>query len=377
MPQSNRSKKAIKQVFLYIILVPAGLLGGMLIGRLIAMQASSAVVGGDGLSSFAMFVIALVILLLHIVIHEAGHLVFGLLSGYRFLSFRVGSIMLVKDGGRLRLKTLSIAGTGGQCIMIPPAWREEGFPFVAYNLGGALMNLIAAAVGLLLWVLIAFHPVWSTILILFFAIGIVNGLLNAIPMRLALVDNDGSNVRMLKKNPHAEYAFYQMLHIHAQSAAGQRLRDMPQEWFTPPAALDLSNPICMSIEVFAISRMMDQQVFEQASERIITLFQSGAAIAGLHKSLLRCELAFCQMMRGDFAEAGVTLDEDLRKFMHSMRNYPSVLRTQYAQALMMEHDLTKADQLLAQFERIAKRYPYQSDIQSERALIEAASSKSA
>ena len=34
-------------------------------------------------------------ILLHVIIHEAGHLVFGLLSGYRFVSFRIFSLTLV------------------------------------------------------------------------------------------------------------------------------------------------------------------------------------------------------------------------------------------------------------------------------------------
>ena len=34
---------------------------------------------------------------LQIILHEAGHLVCGLLTGYRFVSFRVGSLTLIKD----------------------------------------------------------------------------------------------------------------------------------------------------------------------------------------------------------------------------------------------------------------------------------------
>lgn len=50
---------------------------------------------------------------LQIIIHEAGHLIFGLLSGYRFCSFRIGSLMWIKKEGKLQLKRYSIAGTAG------------------------------------------------------------------------------------------------------------------------------------------------------------------------------------------------------------------------------------------------------------------------
>ena len=36
---------------------------------------------------------------LQIIIHETGHLVFGIATGYRFSSFRIASLMLVKTEG--------------------------------------------------------------------------------------------------------------------------------------------------------------------------------------------------------------------------------------------------------------------------------------
>lgn len=82
---------------------------------------------------------------LQTILHEAGHLVFGLASGYRFVSFRIGSLMWQKDGGKLRFCRFQLAGTGGQCLMAPPDLTNGKMPCKLYNLGGALMNLIAAA----------------------------------------------------------------------------------------------------------------------------------------------------------------------------------------------------------------------------------------
>ena len=45
-------------------------------------------------------------ILAQVILHEAGHLVCGLLSGYRFSSFRVGNLMWVKADGHLRLRRL-------------------------------------------------------------------------------------------------------------------------------------------------------------------------------------------------------------------------------------------------------------------------------
>lgn len=87
-----------------------------------------------------------IVFLLQIIIHEAGHLVFGLLTGYRYSSFRIGSFMWVEENGKIRFKRLSLAGTGGQCLMSPPDMIDGKIPFVLYNLGGSFLNIITGVV---------------------------------------------------------------------------------------------------------------------------------------------------------------------------------------------------------------------------------------
>ena len=53
-------------------------------------------------------------------IHEAGHLFFGLATGYKFLSYRIGSFTFIKEEGRIKVKRYVLPGTGGQCLMSPP-----------------------------------------------------------------------------------------------------------------------------------------------------------------------------------------------------------------------------------------------------------------
>ena len=87
-----------------------------------------------------------------IILHEGGHLIFGLATGYRFVSFRVGSLTLIKEKGKFRFKRFSISGTGGQCLLSPPDKPYEQLPYFWYNAGGVLMNLLTAILALVLWV---------------------------------------------------------------------------------------------------------------------------------------------------------------------------------------------------------------------------------
>ena len=78
----------------------------------------------------------------------------------------------------------------------------------------------------------------------------------------------------------------------------------------------------------------------------------------------------------DFAVAfNEMLDAGQKKFMKAMKKFPSVIRTEYALALLFENDADRAQSLLNDFEKIAKSYPYKPDIEGERTLINMAKKK--
>ena len=61
--------------------------------------------------------------------------------------------------------------------------------------------------------------------------------------------------------------------------------------------------------------------------------------------------------------------------MKAMKRFPSVLRTQYAYALLAERNEKNAGKYTALFEKTARRHPYQAEIESERELVEIAEKK--
>jgi len=42
---------------------------------------------------------------IQIAIHEFGHMIFGLITGYKFSSFRMGNLMWVKEEGENSIET--------------------------------------------------------------------------------------------------------------------------------------------------------------------------------------------------------------------------------------------------------------------------------
>ena len=64
-----------------------------------------------------------------------------------------------------------------------------------------------------------------------------------------------------------------------------------------------------------------------------------------------------------------------KKFMQSMKKFPSVLRTEYVYALLVEQDKNKAEKIKKKFKEISSTYPYESEIESEYELMEIANNK--
>ncbi len=328
------------------------------------------------LSFIGVFIGIYVAYFLHVIIHEAGHLIFGLLTGYKFSSFRIFSFMWLKENGKLKLKRLSIAGTGGQCLMAPPDMKNDKFPIVLYNLGGSFINVIVGALFLVGYSLCSDTAFLSALLMIFAVVGFMTAMMNGIPMRMGLLDNDGYNAFTLSKNAEAMQAFWLQLKLAEQLSKGVRLKDMPSEWFTLPSDEAMKNSMVATKGVFICNRLMDEESFEEADTLMKHILSIDSGILGLHHDLLVCDRIFVELISENRPEVIENmLTKEIKKLMKAMKRYPSVLRTEYALALLFEKNSTKAEAILNDFEKVAKSYPYPQEVESERALIKIAHSK--
>ena len=311
-----------------------------------------------------------VAVMIHIVLHEAGHLVFGLMSGYHFSSFRIGSHMLMKEDGKLVHRKIKIAGTGGQCLMSPPEMVDGKFPVVLYNLGGSIVNLVVTAMAIPAFGAIDKGSIFALFFFLFIAMGAITGLSNGIPLRTNTIDNDGYNAISLGKSREAMRAYWIQMKVNEQRTKGLRVKDMPDEWFEVPSDEAMKNSMVATIGVYAANRLMDLHRFDEAETLMNHLLDIESGIVALHRNLIICDLVYLELIgqnRSDRLE--ILYSKELKKFIKTMKTFPSVIRTEYAYSLLKEHDPESAAKSMAAFERIAATYPYPNDINSERELI--------
>jgi hypothetical protein len=264
MNAAGRLMKRLKKYTSNIIMLAGGLIGGLLLGvwvvhikeRLADVSMLRLMAWALGGFYFSAFV--------QIILHEGGHLIAGLMSGYRFVSFRVLSMIWVRQNDRIVRRKYSLSGTGGQCLLDPPGTCDD-YPGVFYNLGGVIMNLLAALIAALISRSVS-SPIVQMILMEFAGTGVVYALINGIPLTSDSVSNDGRNTLEIIQSRSAKQALWRQLRINALQSYGMRMKDMPEDLFTMPPEEDMKYSLCASIAVLRMARLIDEHAFAEALE---------------------------------------------------------------------------------------------------------------
>ena len=293
--------KKLKQLLPILIYVGIGAVGGIFLGNYLIE---------NDFSFLQLIYIALVYYLtyyLAIIIHEGGHLVMGLKTGYEFVSFRVGSTTWIKENGKLVRKKFAIAGTGGQCIMMPKELdNPEDINYFLYNLGGGLFNFISAVISLPLGLLI--HNFYLKMpLIIFGVISLILCITNLIPMNIQ-AQNDGYNIYLLHKDKDYCDLFYKNLRIVGLLNQGYKLSEIPQELFE-------FRGTNTNAKILKASYYVDQKDFVKAEELLNEIVDNNK-VNGVNEYEAKSELLFCKIMNKDNSEEIDKLyDKDLQKYV--------------------------------------------------------------
>ena len=348
------------------------MLSGGIIG---AMAADLTSKGADEGKSVALIFLAalcvgLIAFYIQLIFHEAGHLVCGLISGYKFVSFRIGSLLFYKENGRLRTKRYSLAGTGGQCLMSPPDFNDGNYPFVLYNMGGVIMNLILSVIFGIVY--FAFKP--SDYLGFFclsmMVFGIAMALSNGIPLNTNMVTNDGHNALHLNKDKDALKSFWVTLKINEKQMEGLPLSSMDPQWLSLSETADLKNTMVTPLLGMRENLLMEQRNFDGAKALIEKLLSGECAINGIQECLLKLDGLYIDLIKNNTAaDLRLLEDKGMKSFIKAMKNYPSVLRTKYAIAKVKGEE-EEAAIIKERFEKVAANYPYRAEIESERRLMD-------
>ena len=369
----KRAKKEKRQRFLFniimiIFIVVCGAVGGQMVGSICKQYFPEETMDlGNYLFAISgIFVIVGILIILHSYIHEVGHLIAGLMSGYRFQSIRFGSLMFLKTENGIKVCRYTLAGTGGQCLMLPPEDKGDDYPTFLYNMGGCFINILVSIISIICFSFCEKTSIPALIWMLSFLVGIGLAIMNGVP--LSSLSNDGYNAGILKSDVEARRAFRTQLFINNCLAKGESVKNMPKEWFGWEEKVPQNN-LAASSGVMRFSYLIECQRFEEAKALGGYLLENAVSLADIHEQLIKAELIFCDIILGEDTGKLKQKYEQGKKKFEPLKTLPNMQRILFAYYSCVEKDAKKAEECLKLFDKIAKKYPYPAEMDVERELI--------
>lgn len=299
----------------------------------------------SGLIEIIMITSILIFCFIHVIIHETGHLIGGLLSGYRFISFRIFSFTFVKYKDRYKLKIDKIKGTGGQCIMLPPDNIEfSQCPYYLYNIGGILFDMLITIFVLIIALTLCNHPIISDLLLTYVVLGVHLSIINYIPLPKQISSNDGNNIRAIRHNKSLRQSFLQQLIIYHALLDGKDFHEFTKSELEIPKETDISESLNSFFLSVQYMQCLKTKNFKGAYELLPLLEHEYECMSKRMRLMIDVERLFLLLIHGADIRGVKTHYKNIKKEMNKNKSLP-VLRTLYAYERMIHKDDKKAIQL--------------------------------
>ena len=355
-------KTAVKMVIGLLVGICAGLLLAGLIVTLAKDMTWAEYFDKFDASVIPMFLhlfLAMVLaVIVQIAVHEAGHLVGGLMSGYRFVSYRVGSFALIRRDGKFMFKRFGIAGTGGQCLMLPPGRPIEQIRTMPYDLGGVVANLLLSVLCVIVLLCVDLDFSYAVYPVMMAIAGFGLAALNGIPININGMPNDGMQAVMLRKDMVTKRVLFTLLKAYALVQNGIRPRDLPAEWFDYELDKGNINPLVVNMLAMKVGVLLDRMEWEEARELCAALLEKENHIPVIFLYEFRCEYVFTLLVTGEKAKAAeIYADKTLQAYIRQTQEImPSRQRLLCAVSLLLDNDRAKAEEIAAKVECNREQY---------------------
>lgn len=310
-----------------------------------------------------LILLGIAFIFIHTIIHEGGHLLCGLMTGWKFVSFRIGSLTLAKQDEKLHFKKTTVVGTGGQCLMSPPLCEPSKCPFFLYLLGGGAVNILTGAVALLIGSFAVGLP--SIILNIFAIVGFGLGVMNLFPAKMGGTMNDGYQIFIeLPNNPKSKTAQYLLLAANALLTELESAADMPEairDEIINFDYSDISDTATANLLLYKAAILFEKGSYKEIEE-IYQRVADSDNVLDLFRKEARCELLYLEIMGECNPERIEKLaDKKQLEYIKLTALYPSRKRLMYAYYLIYKKDEEMAAKEYEALLKTAETHPVSAE----------------
>ena len=235
---------------------------------------------------------------IQVILHEFGHCSFGWITGFKLVTFRIGSFVLVIQGGKGSIKRYSSKGSAGQCLMSPSVGGGKQTQFLGYLIGGIIIDFIVSIIVILL----AFSPlhlsfIYRILLISIATYELSSVLMNGIPRKDCWIENDGTNIKNLMSNSETAQSWYFQLDSLQKMQEGIAYQDLGTKVLLPEG-IELNNSITAYHKLMEYWYHLDTRQWNQAMDNLLELDFAKGNFSRLIQHIICIEKLFMYIKMG-------------------------------------------------------------------------------
>lgn len=278
------------------------------------------------------------------------------------MSFRIGSFTLVRAKNQWKIRRFHIPGTGGQCLMAPPAMDEEGnYSIILYNLGGILVNLVFSLLFTVLAIVVD-APDAKSILIVAAGTGYVSFFSNGIPMKVGGIANDGYNVLSIDKDPIGKRCFHMQLEVNARLSEGERMKDLPYELVKVEENSELKNPLIAAGKLFEYFWYADQFQFDEGKDVLKAFEPVWDELIPLLRNMIAVEQIYLEIIHKNRQEMiDELMTKEVNTYLKNVKYDVHASRVQYGLALRKDSTSKQTKKAKEHFLKVIKNNPVEGE----------------
>lgn len=295
---------------------------------------------------------------IQIFLHELGHSLAAIFSGYDFTFFRLGSFALVKKNGKLKIAKFEIPGTGGQALFAPKGKAYENFPYKIYMYAGIISNLFFS---ILAFIIMYFNKNYflDQFSYFFASVGIYIFLTNGLKID-AEISNDAMQVKLLDKYEEYRIFIKYNLKIARLLVDGKEIKDMDQDEVDFILSCDNQFAEMGILKGDYYSQNLD---LDKAKEEYEKALDKEILSDTLQKQALVNEIIYLSLIKKDQANYEKYFSKEFEFFLDNfLLKLVNGYYTKYAKLLLIDKDQKAAEELKTQYIRFRKNYIFESEI---------------
>lgn len=252
-----------------------------------------------------------------VLVHECGHLFFGICARLRPVSFRVGRLCI--SGKKVRL---AVSSAAGKTEFLPRGGKNIRRRFMAVALGGAAFNFMFGTVFSILFFVLPANPI-LLFFELFAPLHFYEGIAAILPAQLNSGRTDGELFRLLKNNAPEAQIFLNVLEAQGILLDGT-FNDIDKKLLFDTPVVREDDPAFLSLLHLRWQYLMWKGETELAGKELFRLEELKEYLDGNTAEEIECDAVFMRRILDGVADVGFEPSDRVRETCSGMRALLSV-----------------------------------------------------